>query len=104
MTDSIFSSLPIYPAQMAVPKNPDAELTDVRNALRIVQETSIAHAGKQNDRIRDLETVLTKFLLWGGADFEDDEKREYALTDILEDAYQLVPVSVTQASGGTVDG
>jgi hypothetical protein len=54
---------------------------------------------EQNDRIRDLEAALTKFLLWGGTDFEDDEKREYALTGILEQAYELVPVCATRVDG-----
>lgn len=43
----------------------DAELNAARTALRIIQETSIAHAGKQNNRIRELEQHAkdSRFLL-----------------------------------------
>lgn len=82
-------------------RGPSEDIARLEAALKNVQETSLAHAGKQNDRIRDLEAVLTKFLLWGGTDFEDEEKREYALTGILEEAYELVPVSMTSIDGET---
>lgn len=35
-----------------------ADLAETKRALAIVQDTSIAHAGKQNTRIRELEAAL----------------------------------------------
>jgi len=61
------------------------------------RERCQAMCGNDKARIRELEALLTKFLVWNGTDYEDDEKREYDLVGICEEAYQLLPYSQSDA-------
>jgi hypothetical protein len=47
-------------------------------------------------RIAQFEAVLTKFLVWNGTDYADDESRERALVGICEEAYVLIPASASE--------
>jgi len=70
-----------------------ARIRDLEFQVSEIQAVRNAEAEAAQARIRELESVVTKFLDWNGTDYADDEAREYALVGICEEAYTLIPHS-----------